>query len=84
MDDKPQLKEVPNTIYDSLQRQFFYRGKFLGKGGFARCYELVNSDTKEVYAGKVVSKLLLQKNHQKEKVSLCIFCRRVEKCCILS
>ncbi|VDD93751.1 unnamed protein product [Enterobius vermicularis] len=69
MDDKPQLKEVPNTIYDSLQRQFFYRGKFLGKGGFARCYELVNSDTKEVYAGKVVSKLLLQKNHQKEKMT---------------
>jgi len=40
----------------------------LGKGGFARCYELTDESTKTVYAGKVVAKVLLMKKHQKDKV----------------
>lgn len=39
------------------------------QGGFARCYELVDSDTREVLAGKIVSKMLLVKQHQKEKMT---------------
>jgi len=38
------------------------------QGGFAYCYELTDTDTMEVYAGKVVSKTLLVKQHQKDKV----------------
>lgn len=38
------------------------------KGGFARCYELVDMDTNKIYAGKIVAKSLLTKSHQKEKV----------------
>lgn len=68
MGDKPQVKEVPETVCNSKKEQVLTRGKFLGKGGFARCYELVDSKTNAVYAGKIVSKLLLQKKHQKEKV----------------
>lgn len=38
------------------------------QGGFAKCYELTDMDTKEIFAGKIVAKSLLQKPHQKEKV----------------
>jgi len=41
----------------------------MGKGGFARCYELTDLVTKIVWAGKIVSKTLLVKDHQKEKMS---------------
>lgn len=40
----------------------------LFQGGFAKCYELTDMDTKQIFAGKIVAKSLLQKPHQKEKV----------------
>ena len=40
------------------------------QGGFAKCYELIDSDTNVVYAGKIVSKSVLIKPHQKDKVLL--------------
>uniref|UniRef100_A0A0E9UXF7 Protein kinase domain-containing protein n=1 Tax=Anguilla anguilla TaxID=7936 RepID=A0A0E9UXF7_ANGAN len=48
----------------------YMRGRFLGKGGFAKCYEITDMDTKEVFAGKVVPKSMLLKAHQKEKMSM--------------
>ncbi|UYV62169.1 PLK1 [Cordylochernes scorpioides] len=39
------------------------------QGGFARCYELLDVDTNQVYAGKIVSKSQLVKASQKEKMS---------------
>jgi hypothetical protein len=40
----------------------------LGKGGFARCYELVNLDTLKKSAGKVIPKSTLSKVRAKQKV----------------
>lgn len=34
----------------------YQRGKFLGKGGFAKCYEVQDLETKETFAAKIVSK----------------------------
>lgn len=65
---KPILKEVPDLVCDNVTKQTYTKGKFLGKGGFARCYELTNNKTKNFYAGKVVSKTLLMKKHQRDKV----------------
>lgn len=48
----------------------YLRGRFLGKGGFAKCFEISDADTKEVFAGKIVPKSLLLKPHQKEKMSM--------------
>ncbi|XP_018016229.1 serine/threonine-protein kinase PLK1 [Hyalella azteca] len=62
-------KELPQIITDTTSGRTYYRGKFLGKGGFAKCYELTESVSKTVYAGKIVSKSLLLKPHQKEKMS---------------
>ncbi|OXB68836.1 hypothetical protein ASZ78_002251 [Callipepla squamata] len=63
-------KEVPKVLVDPRTRRSYVRGRFLGKGGFARCYELSEADSREVFAGKVVPKSLLAKPHQKEKMSM--------------
>ena len=39
----------------------YNKGKFLGKGGFARVYEFINLETKQIYAGKVIEKYSLTK-----------------------
>ena len=39
------------------------------QGGFAHCYELIDSDTGTVYAGKIVPKASLTKPHQRDKVT---------------
>eukprot|EP00118_Oscarella_pearsei_P026386 m.309833 g.309833 ORF g.309833 m.309833 type:complete len:600 (+) comp48146_c0_seq1:94-1893(+) len=57
-------------IVDPKSGKIYHKGKFLGKGGFARCYELKDVETGEVFAGKIVSKSLLTKQHQKEKMSM--------------
>ncbi|XP_042720544.1 serine/threonine-protein kinase PLK1 [Lagopus leucura] len=63
-------KEVPKVLVDPRTRRSYVRGRFLGKGGFARCYELTEAESREVFAGKVVPKSLLAKPHQKEKMSM--------------
>ncbi|XP_061840443.1 serine/threonine-protein kinase PLK1-like, partial [Nerophis lumbriciformis] len=42
---------------------------FLGKGGFAKCYEITDVETKQVFAGKIVPKSLILKQHQREKMT---------------
>ncbi|KAH7722356.1 serine/threonine-protein kinase polo [Aphelenchoides avenae] len=69
MTDPKKLKEVPLTVYDELKKRHYNRGNFLGKGGFARCYELIDRRTNHVYAGKVVSKTILLKKSQKDKMA---------------
>lgn len=42
---------------------------FLPQGGFAKCYEIVNVATNDTFAGKIVSKKLMLKHNQKEKMT---------------
>ena len=45
------------------------------QGGFAKCYELIDLETKQVYAGKVIPKSILIKPHHREKVNQALnFC----------
>jgi polo-like kinase 1 len=44
------------------------RGKLLGKGGFAKCYEITNLDNKRVMAAKIIPKDTLQKNRARQKL----------------
>ena len=46
----------------------YSKGKLLGKGGFAKCYEFVNLDTKKTLAAKVIHKSSLSKSRAKQKV----------------
>lgn len=62
--------EIPDIVVDPTRSAKRYeRGRFLGKGGFAKCYELKDLTTGEIFAGKIVPKSLLVKQHQREKMA---------------
>jgi polo-like kinase 1 len=58
---------IHSIVYDSFQCNLFFQG------GFARCYELIDTSTGQTFAGKVVPKSMLVKPHQKEKVGKNMF-----------
>ncbi|OWZ09041.1 PLK/PLK-Unclassified protein kinase, partial [Phytophthora megakarya] len=65
---------VPDQILEAyldstgyVTTRTYVKGKFLGKGGFARCYELKCEQTGKLYAGKVVAKKSLVKPKAKQK-----------------
>jgi polo-like kinase 1 len=62
----PLAKEILEVLVDPRSRRQYIQGRFLGKGGFSKCFEISDTDTKEVLAGKIVPKSLLLKPHQKE------------------
>ena len=73
-DAAPVAKEIPDIITDPNTKRRYERGRFLGKGGFAKCYELKNPNTGEPLAGKIVPKTMLLKPQQKEKMTqVCSF-----------
>lgn len=59
----------PNyIIYDSATDTTYLRGRLLGKGGFARCYELLDLNNNKIYAGKIIAKTRIAKPHQRQKI----------------
>lgn len=46
----------------------YARGKLLGKGGFAKCYETTNLETKRVQAAKIIQKSSLTKSRARQKL----------------
>jgi polo-like kinase 1 len=48
----------------------YSKGRFLGKGGFAKCYEFVEIETKKRFAAKVIPKSSLKKKRAKQKVTI--------------
>ncbi|XP_077575861.1 serine/threonine-protein kinase PLK1 [Stigmatopora nigra] len=63
------LKEIPEVLVDTRTNRRYTRGRFLGKGGFAKCYEITDMESQEVFAGKIVPKSLIIKPHQREKMT---------------
>ncbi|XP_037939686.1 serine/threonine-protein kinase polo-like [Teleopsis dalmanni] len=61
--------DIPERLYDSSSRTTYTRKRFFGKGGFAKCYEIIDVESNDVYAGKIVSKKLMMKHNQKEKMT---------------
>ncbi|KAL0849934.1 hypothetical protein ABMA28_011859 [Loxostege sticticalis] len=62
-------KEIPEIIHDPQTNCSYQRLRFFGKGGFAKCYEIQDLTNHQVYAGKIVSKKLMVKTSQKEKMA---------------
>ena len=55
------MSDLPNIIKNQNNSEISYElGKFLGKGGFAKCYEFRQVSDGKVYAGKIVPKTLLK------------------------
>ncbi|CAL4158724.1 unnamed protein product, partial [Meganyctiphanes norvegica] len=65
--------DVPKFIVDHTTRTTYMKGRFLGKGGFARVHELTDLTTNKTYAGKIIPKSRITKPHHKEKlISSCV------------
>ncbi|KAI8430116.1 hypothetical protein MSG28_000525 [Choristoneura fumiferana] len=65
-DDK---KTIPDVIVDKTRNCSYQRLRFFGKGGFAKCYEIQHTATKEVFAGKIVPKSMMTKASHREKMA---------------
>lgn len=46
----------------------YSKGKALGRGGFAKCYEVTNLENKRVLAAKIIAKSSLNRSRAKQKV----------------
>eukprot|EP00826_Nyctotherus_ovalis_P020238 TRINITY_DN1633_c0_g5_i1.p1 TRINITY_DN1633_c0_g5~~TRINITY_DN1633_c0_g5_i1.p1 ORF type:complete len:597 (+),score=145.12 TRINITY_DN1633_c0_g5_i1:51-1841(+) len=46
----------------------YTKGRLLGKGGFAKCYEVTNAETNKISAAKIIAKASLTKNRAKQKL----------------
>ncbi|XP_071982866.1 serine/threonine-protein kinase PLK3 isoform X1 [Engystomops pustulosus] len=65
---KPAQQPPSKTITDPLTGRSYARGRTLGKGGFARCYEMTEISTNKTYAVKVIPHSRVAKPHQREKI----------------
>jgi len=48
----------------------YAKGRFLGKGGFAKCYEVTDMETNKTFAAKIIDKGTLSKHRAKQKVKI--------------
>lgn len=60
------IEEKLGKTGDKIRR--YERLKFLGKGGFAKCYEMRCIDTKKTYAAKVFEKKALNNERSRKKL----------------
>ena len=67
------MSDLPNIIKNQNNFKISYElGRFLGKGGFAKCYEFRQVSDCKVYAGKVVPKKLLSNDLVKVSILMSI------------
>ncbi|XP_020345764.1 serine/threonine-protein kinase PLK2b [Oncorhynchus kisutch] len=69
--------EMSKIITDPATGKCYCRGKVLGKGGFAKCYEMTDLSTSKVYAAKIIPHTRVSKPHQREKIDREIELHRV-------
>lgn len=62
------VEEKIIKVTGDIQIRKFSKGRLLGKGGFAKCYEFVCLETKKIYASKVVIKASLTRGRAKQKL----------------
>ncbi|CAL1614778.1 unnamed protein product [Knipowitschia caucasica] len=67
-EDRGAPGDMARIITDSAAGKCYCRGKVLGKGGFAKCYELTDLSTSKVYAAKIIPHSRVSKPHQREKI----------------
>ncbi|XP_043919737.1 serine/threonine-protein kinase PLK2 [Protopterus annectens] len=60
--------ETSRIISDPSTGKCYCRGRVLGKGGFAKCYEMTDLETNKVYAAKIIPHSRVAKPHQREKI----------------
>ncbi|XP_033883972.2 serine/threonine-protein kinase PLK3-like [Acipenser ruthenus] len=63
---RPELAQI---VTDSKTGRCYCKGKLMGKGGFARCYEMTDMASNKMYAVKVIPQSRVAKPHQREKIT---------------
>ncbi|XP_034038858.1 serine/threonine-protein kinase PLK3 [Thalassophryne amazonica] len=61
--------ELAQVVTDSRTGRSYSKGKLLGKGGFARCYEMTDLTNNKMYAVKVIPQSRVSKPHQRDKIT---------------
>lgn len=61
--------ELAHVVTDSKTGRSYSKGKLLGKGGFARCYEMTDLSNNKMYAVKVIPQSRVSKPHQRDKIT---------------
>uniref|UniRef100_A0A8C1PRN1 Serine/threonine-protein kinase PLK n=1 Tax=Cyprinus carpio TaxID=7962 RepID=A0A8C1PRN1_CYPCA len=61
--------ELAQVVVDAKTGRSYCKGKLLGKGGFARCYEMTDLANNKMYAVKVIPQSRVSKPHQREKIT---------------
>ena len=50
------IEEKISKVNGDIAIKRYQKGKLLGKGGFAKCYEVINLETKKRLAAKIIPK----------------------------
>jgi len=66
--ESQEFQIVEEKVKNQETTRKYSKGRFLGKGGFARVYEMVNLETNKSYAGKVIPKANLVKARARQKL----------------
>uniref|UniRef100_A0A8C6P1C3 Serine/threonine-protein kinase PLK n=1 Tax=Nothobranchius furzeri TaxID=105023 RepID=A0A8C6P1C3_NOTFU len=61
--------EMAQAVTDPKTGKSYSKGKLLGKGGFARCYEMTDLSNNKMYAVKVIPQSRVSKPHQRDKIT---------------
>lgn len=62
------IEEKISKVNGDTAIKRYARGRMLGKGGFARCYEVTNMESKKIMAAKIIPKSTLTKNRARQKL----------------
>ena len=62
------VEEKITKVTGEVQIRKYTKGRLLGKGGFAKCYEFINQETNHSSAAKVIPKKSLVKSRAKQKL----------------
>jgi polo-like kinase 1 len=62
------IEERISKVNGDFTVKKYAKGKLLGKGGFAKCYEVTNLENKKVLAAKIIVKSSLTKSRAKQKL----------------
>lgn len=56
MNEDQSEQEQKKILKDKNNNIEYIRGKLLGTGGFAKCFEVINQENQQIYAAKVIPK----------------------------
>jgi hypothetical protein len=64
------VEEKITKVSGEVQIRKYIKGRLLGKGGFAKCYEFINQETEHSSAAKVIPKKKFSEIKSKTKIDI--------------